>query len=116
KDGTVWVGTYYGLLRKESKTGNEHVFVHDPHNSTSLSNNIVYDIKPDGSGGIWIATNGGGLDRFDPTTNQFTHHHFKAIAQGGDSINVLYPGTHGNFWVGTLKAGVIKMDKRTGKA
>ena len=45
----------------------------DPNNINSLSNNEVTSILEDSSGIIWIGTYGGGLNRWDRKTNQFTH-------------------------------------------
>ncbi len=113
--GIVWIATSSGLIRKDEKTGIQKVFVHNPNNSNSLSNNVVYDMIPDKNGRVWIGTVGAGLDRFDPATNKFTKHHFNDSIKGTDSIQVLYADVSGNLWIGTQNAGVVKIDKETEK-
>ncbi|HYK46837.1 MAG TPA: two-component regulator propeller domain-containing protein [Parafilimonas sp.] len=115
-DGTLWIATGNGMVRKDGKTGNQRIFVHDSNNSNSLSNNVVTDIKPDWGGNLWIGTLGGGLDEFNLVTNQFTHINTNVhSATGRDSIGILYPDVAGNLWIGTVTAGLIKRDKTTGK-
>ena len=116
-DGTTWIGTISGLIRKDERTGNEKIFVHDPKNSNSLGSNIVFDIKPDGAGNLWIGTAGGGLNKFNPSTNQFTHYNLERsdTSTGRDTIEILYLDTFKNLWAGTLGRGLIKIDRTTGK-
>jgi ligand-binding sensor domain-containing protein len=58
----------------ERETGAFARYRHDPNNPNSLSHNVVMAIAEDASGGIWIGTWGGGLDRLDPGRNRFIHH------------------------------------------
>ncbi len=47
-------------------------FAVERNNSRSMSNNLVNVIFEDSGGGIWIGTDGGGLNRFDPFSKTFT--------------------------------------------
>ena len=70
--GFMWFATQDGLNRYD---GHEFVvYKHDSENPNSLSDNFVNALYEDPSGALWIGTNGGGLDRLDPGTGQFTHH------------------------------------------
>ena len=53
------------------------VYKNEIGDDQSLSNNLVNDIVEDSRGDLWIGTWGGGLDRYDRKTDQFTHfrHH-----------------------------------------
>jgi len=44
-----------------------------------LSNNLVTSIAEDAHGDIWVGTWGGGLDRFDWTTQQFVHYEYETM-------------------------------------
>jgi ligand-binding sensor domain-containing protein len=81
--GTLWVGTWGGGLNRfdrnpdspakefNGKSGQFTRFVHDPNNPYSLSHNRIWAIyeDPAAPGMLWIATYGGGLNRFDSRSN-----------------------------------------------
>lgn len=62
--GFIWFGTRNGLNRYDGYTFT--LYQHDPHNSTSLSENDISYIYQDRDGYLWVCTWGGGLNRFDP--------------------------------------------------
>ncbi len=60
----LWIGTYgSGLCRLDKHTGRIRRFTV----SQGLPNNVVYGIRPDGQGHLWLSTNRG-LCRFDSRT------------------------------------------------
>src|SRR5512139_1078846 len=68
--GFIWIGTQDGLNRYDGQTFT--VYKNDPDNPASLSNNSIIAIAEDQAGLLWFGTWGGGLNRFDPRTQQFT--------------------------------------------
>ena len=113
--GTLWIGTI-GLMRKDGKTGAEKTYLHNDHNSNSLVNDNVLAIAEDDNGIFWIGTQGG-LDRFDPQKETFTHYrHDKAIPSslGDNAINVLLFDKEKNLWLAT-NDGLDKMNTATGR-
>ncbi len=48
------------------KTRRWRHYLHDPEDTTSLSHNTVRFVLIDSHGDLWAATNGGGLNRYDP--------------------------------------------------
>ena len=48
-------------------------YAHDPLNSNSLADNYVECLVIDPDNIFWLGTYGSGLDRFDQSTNMFTH-------------------------------------------
>lgn len=67
----LWVGAEAeGLHLLDIETGQITFFTHNPNDSTSLSNNTVWDILKDRHNRIWIATNNG-LNRYIPETGGF---------------------------------------------
>ncbi len=66
----------------------------------------VFNVFQDSKGYIWVATNGGGLSKFDG----FTVTNFST--QDGliyNVVNVISEDSQGNLWIGTEK-GVSKYD------
>jgi serine phosphatase RsbU (regulator of sigma subunit) len=47
-------------------------YLHDPKKPTSLSHDHINDVYEDKAGHVWVATWGGGLDKLDRKTEQFT--------------------------------------------
>ena len=66
---------------------------------------------------FWIATWGGGLEKFDRRQETFTHHQHNPEDPQSISSNTVYDvmeDSRGNIWVSTDK-GLNKFDKQTGK-
>lgn len=95
--GILWFGGINGLISK-SKTEIRHYKTTD-----GLSHNDVRGIIDDGEGGIWIATNGGGL-------NRYKNGKFSAIRQSqglaDDAVWTLYRDAENTLWVGTFGGGI----------
>lgn len=74
-DGNIWAGSVRdGLIRiswSGMKTyGDSHIGT-----STGLSNSTVLCLyQKEGDDGIWIGTDGEGINRFNPETGKFTHY------------------------------------------
>src|SRR6266545_7105981 len=72
--GYLWIGSQDGLNRYDGY--NFKIFKHDPDDPKSISNNSILAIAQDKDGYLWIGTWGGGLNRFDPTTETFVRYHY----------------------------------------
>lgn len=113
KHGFIWFGTQDGLNRYD---GYEFkVFRHEAGNKNSLSNNYIWSVYEDTDGIIWIGTFGGGLNRFDPTTESFQHFKHDENNENTISSNDVFGITEypeGILWLRTGN-GVSKFDSRT---
>src|SRR5205085_3294176 len=58
KNGSLWIGTDSGLIRKDTITGNEKKFLPDPGNKHSSNNNTITAIQVDSDGKFWLGTDG----------------------------------------------------------
>jgi len=117
QDNFIWIGTDGGGFSKLwSKNENQHYFEHyqhNPNNENSLSDNNVTSLLQDKNGIIWIGTKNGGLNRFDPETNEF-----KVFTNLGNNscitnISCLYEFSDGNLWIGTNGFGLIKFNPQS---
>lgn len=96
-----WAGTTYGL-NKINMVGNVYYTFtsYIPNvNSNSMVGEIVTSICQDDSGYLWIGTYDGGLNRFNPKTNQF----YNYSVNEGLSNNAIYGIVLANecLWIST---------------
>ncbi len=110
REGFLYVGTYGGLHKIDLETRNSHHFFHDPTNPTSLSHNSIFAVKEDHDGEVWIATYGGGLNRFSPLSNEFKSWRSKVNEIGSlhtNNLFTVYFDSHGRLWIGAADDGVF---------
>ncbi len=102
-DGVFWIGTYGGLNRFESKTGEFREYTHDPEDQQSLTNDVVVAIERGPRGDLWIGTLDG-LNRLDPETGNITRYRPDDSASGtlpDKVVRTLHLDGGGTLWVGT---------------
>jgi len=125
QSGVLWVGTGGGGLNKSYLETQE--FVHyktDPGDPNSLSHNnvlAIYEQAVDGahpgedqSSVLWIGTGGGGLNKLDRETGQFTHYQNDPDDPRSLSHNTvasIYEDRSGVLWVGTF-GGLNRFEQR----
>ncbi|MDH4057816.1 MAG: SMP-30/gluconolactonase/LRE family protein, partial [Cyclobacteriaceae bacterium] len=114
KNNMLWVTTYGGgLYRFDPVTETFKHYVHDPNDSTSISDQSVTCAIEDANGELWFGTTNG-LNRFDRETEKFTRYY--ANPQNPDSLQVgdirsLYVDKQGTLWAG---AGFVFFGDGTG--
>lgn len=101
--GNFWLATGDGLIYFNTASKTFTRYVTDPSNPNSLSFNAVRTVIPDPKHPgkyLWIATAGGGLNRFDLQTKIFSHY----TDRNGLPNNVIYgilADKSGNLWMST---------------
>lgn len=108
RDGTVWAGTRGGLLRYNRNEDKFRAYRRDPNDPNSMSENTAFDIYEDDDGFLWIGAYGGGLNKFDPQTEKFTHYTPRNGLPGHSVFSIL-PDDQGHFWLSTYK-GIVRFD------
>lgn len=109
--GFMWFGTEDGLDRCD---GYEFQVYRPEPDRNSLAHIYVWKIYEDRDGILWIGTLGGGLDRFDPKTERFTHYRAEPGARHGlnnNAISAILEDRSGTLWVGTLGGGLSRFDR-----
>ncbi|NER09705.1 sensor histidine kinase [Muriicola jejuensis] len=124
-DGMVWIGTDKGLDKLDPSTGKFTHFRNDERDDSSLSHNVVRAIYEDSENTLWIGTGfpwnnagEGGLNRYNPATNAFTRYMSNSEDPNSlkaNQVRAICEDSRGNFWIGTNKNGLHKMDRKTGK-
>ncbi len=113
RNGFMWFGTYVGLCKYDGYTMT--VYTHDPDDPMSLSHNAVVALHEDQDGMLWVGTAGGGVNRFDPMTEQF---HRYCVESGNpdclshENVWSLLEDSAGSIWIGT-KHGLNRFDPST---
>jgi len=111
----LWVGTNNGLNGFNEEVGKFTRYTYnsdDPADNHSIGNQIVNTIYQDLSGAYWIGTSGGGVNRFDPSTNQFVHNYHdpeNPATINGNMVWSFEEDTNIGYWVGT-STGIDRYD------
>ncbi|SDX29249.1 Signal transduction histidine kinase [Lutibacter oricola] len=122
-NGHIWVGGTEGLYHFENSEKNQkpkflNQYTYDPKSTiSSLSKNEVTSLFVDKTGIVWIGTNGGGVNIFDPESKQF-----KLIQKtsdlnslSNDNIRSIFEDSNGTLWVGTEGGGLNILKKEDSK-
>ncbi|HEY5772160.1 MAG TPA: two-component regulator propeller domain-containing protein, partial [Chitinophagaceae bacterium] len=116
KQGIFWFAALEkGLIRYDGV--NIKTYINDNRNPNSIAAKYAIRVYADKDNIVWVGTLGAGLERFDPSTNIFTHirHDPKNVSGlNNDTVSAFLEDRSGNFWVGTF-GGLSLMDRKTGK-
>lgn len=109
-NGFIWFGTIDGLYRFDGY--NFKIFRNNPDNPKSLSNNTIRAMDFDSKGMLWIGTQGGGLNKFNPYTEEFEHFLHTGSQENeirGNSIWSVLVDDDDNVYIGVTGKGVDKI-------
>jgi two-component system sensor histidine kinase ChiS len=117
KQGFLWFATTDGLNRYDGYSF--RVYRHDHSDPNSLSSNSLVAIIQGQGGVLWLATTSGGVDRFDPATETFTHYRHdpgnpNSLSGNDISQYSLYEDRQGAVWIGAVDSGLNRLDPATG--
>ena len=102
-DNYLWIATVQnGLFRFDGRKTD--VYIHDPNNPNSLSENNITTLYEDDQNRLWIGTLGSGANRLDPERNHFFHYQYSSIIKGSlgfGPINSIHQTNDGTIWIGT---------------
>jgi signal transduction histidine kinase/ligand-binding sensor domain-containing protein/CheY-like chemotaxis protein len=118
-NNSIWLGTNDGVVCYGNADNTKlpafiNEYKYDPMNPNSLTKNIVKSMYKDTSGIIWIGTNGGGLNKFNPERKQFKL--IKKTANPNslsyDKIRTIFEDSNGTLWIGTEGGGLNFVTKK----
>jgi ligand-binding sensor domain-containing protein/signal transduction histidine kinase len=109
----MWLGTQYGLDRYDGYKF--RVFTPVPGSKNSLSGAYIYSLFKDRAGILWIGCDQF-LERFDPTTEKFTHYRIESDDSGRVPLTVVHisQDRSGILWLST-GGGLYGLDPGTGR-
>lgn len=109
--GFLWIGTQNGLARWDGY--HFRSFKADPGVAGTLPDNVVTQLKTDTRGRLWVATNSGGLARYDADRDRFVVYSAGPDALSSASLRDITDDGNGGVWVGT-DAGLDHVHAETG--
>ena len=116
--GETWIGTRGGLnLLAKSKQAFLNFSSHpSDENDKYLNSSIVYAFWIDDENRIWIGTEDGGVNIYDPKTESYTY----LMARPNDPnsisrncVKAFQDDRRGNLWIGTFLGGIDVLDLDT---
>ncbi len=116
-DGTIWMGTAWGGLKKVMREAYLFKgFNKNVENSNGLNNNRIWAFC-EKANSLYIGTDGG-INVYDRATHKFSYINTqlppeKAICS--NSVRALFHDSNGDIWVGTFESGLNKIDGKTDK-
>lgn len=107
----LWIGTINDGMYQINPNGKQKQYLHNEHNTNSISNNYVRTFEEDYWGNIWIGTFNG-LNLLNLTNNTFSTYK-KDYLKGSlshSSIFSIFRDKQGILWIGTYYGGVNYFD------
>lgn len=114
RKGFLWFATGYGLSRYDGYNFTNF----QKHGAGTLSHDAIWAIFEDHAGTLWVGTYGGGLNKFDASTQTFVHYQHDPDNPNSLSNNIVraiheLSGEPGVLWIATIGGGLNRFDTRT---
>jgi len=115
EDRNLWIGTFEGLNIYDPDKGTFEYCLRHNNVPGSLSYNTINFIFRDRSGSTWLATNGGGIDMYNPLLKQFNLIDPKRLANHDYGFIGPLVEHEGKIWIGTEGGGLGCYNSETRK-
>jgi ligand-binding sensor domain-containing protein/serine phosphatase RsbU (regulator of sigma subunit) len=121
RKGQIWLGgTELGLVRFNPETGDYKQYLFNAEGDEGPSVDQIHWIVEDAEGYLWLATWGGGLNRFDPKWETFVEFRDENSANSL-STDYLYTlavdrSNPKILWIGTARGGLNRFDTEAQRA
>ena len=115
RQGTIWVGTYYGGVNYFNQS--KDIFLYYPYdnaNNHCLNFPIVGQMVEDKDHNLWIGTDGGGVNLLNRVTGTFTYY----TSTGKNSVlhnnvkTLSYDRQRDQVYIGTYTGGISCYDRK----
>ncbi len=113
--GFMWFGTQEGLSRYDGQRIKNYTASADT--AGALAEDWIWALLNDRKGRLWVGTNGGGLARYRPRTDDFQlyrHSPDTGNSLSSDRVRVLFEDRQGRIWIGTEGGGLDLFEPDTG--
>lgn len=109
RDNNIWIGSGNGLYTFRPQDGS---FIRFEGKSRELSSQNVFNLTVDHNGELWIATNGAGLNIWNPKTQTLKYllpDETKSSLRSG-AVTSVYEDNDQRKWITTLRGGINVID------
>lgn len=111
KDGKLWLGTRgRGIVIFDKETGDfVKEYQYDFNNPNSVGNNIIFVLYKDSQERLWVGTENGGLNLYNPEQDNFfryVHNSSDQESLSNNSVSAIYEDMDGALWVGVHRGGI----------
>lgn len=117
KQGTLWIGTYYGGVNYFNQEKDIFKYYsYDKNNSYCLNFPLAGQMIEDKNHDLWIATDGGGINHLDRKQGTFTYHTAdgnKHSILHNNVKSIAYDKQRNRIYVGTYTGGLSSYDPST---
>ena len=108
KSGIFWISTESGICRYDGKSFTKFVM-----KETACPFDVEF-LYEDSKGNFWFSSQGYGICRYNPRTNEFRNF-TKEDGLGSNTVQCMLEDKAGNFWFGERAGGVCRFDPITEK-
>ena len=112
--GFLWFATEGGLDRYDGFTFKH--YRHERGNPNALASDFVRDLDVAKDGSLWIATDGGGVSRWDPETDTISTYRYveaDTSSLSTDRVRTILADNDGFIWIGTYDSGLDRLNIAT---
>ncbi|AWW32679.1 hybrid sensor histidine kinase/response regulator [Echinicola strongylocentroti] len=116
-DGNMWIGTSTGINVVNPNGDPIQLIQQNLASEQTISHDRIGAITESANNKIWIGTDGGGLDLYDPSIGQFRHFEHRPTdpySLSNNYIISLLESDDDKIWAGTYQGGLNLLDPTTG--
>src|SRR5690606_19756275 len=115
--GDLWLGTAdNGLVWLDPNSGTTRTYRADPANPHAMSHNKLRSLAFDSQERLWIATYGGGVNVFDPASEQFSN--FDSLTGSGLPLSrvmwYVFKDSADTLWLAVDQGGLLSYQPERG--
>lgn len=109
RDGTVWLGTYFGGVNYTKPVGRSFDHLFAGTTGQTIAGKAISHLAVDGKKRLWIGTEDGGVSIQDPATGQYTYYN-RQNGLSDHNVHAIWIDKSDVAWVGTFIGGLNRID------
>ncbi|WP_447640946.1 MULTISPECIES: hybrid sensor histidine kinase/response regulator transcription factor [Chitinophagaceae] len=106
KDGTLWVGSYFGGVSIASTSYSQFYTWPGTDIYNEIDAPVISGIAKDGAGNLWMSSEGNGLIKFNPDTKTYQVFTNEKRQLSTNLLKTVFLDNNGLLWMGTHGGGI----------